>query len=53
MQLDLGFLKILRPAPSVWETLEDEQRVAVLDVLERLIVQAAQRTPETEDDDDE
>lgn len=52
MQLNLGFLKIPRPAPTVWKALEDEQRIAVLDVLERLIVQATCPEPETENDDE-
>ena len=52
MQLDLGFLKTRRPGPNVWAALEDEQRAAVLDVLERLIVQAARPEPEAEDDDE-
>ena len=58
MQLNLGFLKDLRRLtdprldPDVWAGLEDEQRIAVLDVLERLIVQAAGPEPEKEDDDE-
>ena len=52
MQLDLGFLKTLRPAPNVWAALDDEQRIAVLDVLERLIVQAARPEPDAEADDE-
>ena len=35
MQLNLGFLTNPRPGPDVWALLEDEQRMAVLDVLER------------------
>ena len=52
MQLNLGFLKNPRPGPDVWAVLEDEQLIAVLDVLERLIVQAARPEPEKEDDDE-
>ena len=52
MQLNLGFVKNPRPGPSVWAALEDEQRIAVLDVLERLIVQAARPEPEKEDGDE-
>lgn len=52
MQLNLGFLKNRRPGPNVWAALEDEQRIAVLDVLERLIVQAARPEPEKEDGDE-
>ena len=52
MQLNLGFLKNLRPGPNVWAALEDEQRIAVLDVLERLIVQAARPEAEKEDGDE-
>ena len=52
MQLNLGFLKNRRPGPDVWALLEDEQRLAVLDVLERLIAQAARPEPEQEDDDE-
>ncbi len=52
MQLNLGFLKDPRPDQNVWAALEDEQRIGVLDVLERLIVQAARPEPEKEDDDE-
>ena len=52
MQLNLGILKDPRPDPNVWAALEDEQRIAVLHVLERLIVQAAGPEPEKEDDDE-
>ena len=58
MQLNLGFLKDLRPLtdprldPNGWAVLEDEQRIAVLDVLERLIVQAARPEPEKEGEDE-
>ena len=52
MQLNLGFLKTPRLAPDVWAELEHEQRTALLDVLARLIVQAARPQP-AEDDDDE
>ena len=55
MQLNLGILKDLtdpRLDPNVWAALEDEQRIGVLDVLERLIVQAARPEPEKEDDDE-
>ena len=45
-----GFLKTPRPAPTVWQALEDEQRIAVLDVVERRIVQAARPELETEDE---
>ncbi len=51
MQLNLGFLKSPRPAPNVWEVLKNEQRIAVLDVLERLIAQAARPEPEADDDE--
>ena len=43
-----GFLKTPRPAPTLWKTLEDEWRIAVLDVVERRIVQAARPEPETQ-----
>ena len=52
MQLNLGFLKNPCPGPNVWAALEDEQRIAVLDVLERLIVQAARPEAEKEDGDE-
>ena len=52
MQLNLGFLKNPRPGPDVWAVLEDDQRMAVLDVLERLIAQAARPEPAQEDEDE-
>ena len=52
MQLNLGFLKTPRPGPNVWEALQDEQRLVVLDVLARLIVQAAPPNPAAEVDDE-
>ena len=53
MQLDLGFLKTPHPVPNMWEALDDEQRLALLDVPVRLIVQAARPEPNTEEHDDE
>ncbi len=53
MQLDLGFLKNPRPDPNIWEALEDAQRFAPLEVLVRLIAQAARPEPDTEEHDDE
>ena len=52
MQLNLGFLKDPSPGPDVWAVLENEQRMAVLDLLERLIAQAARPEPAREDDDE-
>ena len=52
MQLNLGFLKNPSPGPDVWAVLEDEQRMAVFDLLERLIAQAARPEPAQEDDDE-
>ena len=40
------------PGPDVWAVLEDEQRMAVFDLLERLIAQAARPEPAQEDDDE-
>ncbi len=53
MQLNLAFLDIPNPSATVWEQLDEEQRMAALDVLARLIAQAAQNelSPEGNDDD--
>ena len=52
MQLNLGFLKTPSPGPNVWAALEGEQRRVVLDVLIRLLVQAARPEPDVEGDDE-
>lgn len=45
MQLNLTFLEMPNPTAGVWDTLDAEQRLVVLEVLARLIAQATQ--PET------
>ncbi len=53
MQLNLTFLEMSNPNAVVWEKLDKEQRLVVLEVLARLIAQAAQpeRSAEGNDDD--
>ena len=41
MQLNLNFLEIPGPTKQVWESLDDEQRQAVIDKVSRLITKAA------------
>ena len=45
VQLNLMFLEIPTPSTRVWETLEEEQRRTALELLAKLIAQAAE--PET------
>ena len=52
MQRMLNFVDMPISAMQVWETLADEQRVLVLEVLAHLIVQATVRTPRSEEDHD-
>ncbi len=49
MQLNLAFLELPSPSASVWEAFDEEQRVAALHVLARLIAQAAQNDPDAEE----
>lgn len=53
MQLNLTFLEIPNPSAMVWETLSEEQRAAVLEVLARLIAQTAQPNLSKEGDNDD
>ncbi len=53
MQLNLAFLDIPNPSATVWEQLDEEQRIAALDVLARLVAQAAQNEPSAEGNDDD
>lgn len=53
MQLNLAFLEIPNPSTIVWETLDEAQRAAAVEVLARLIVQAAKREPNVEGNDDD
>lgn len=53
MQLKLTFVEIPNPSADVWATLEEEQRVAALERLAKLIANAAQPEPSAEDADDE
>ena len=53
MQLNLAFLEIPSPSASMWQALDEEQRVAALEVLARLIAQAARPEPSAEDSDDD
>ena len=46
MQLDLGFHD--RPEARVWERLDDEQRVAALQALTRLMIKAAKTNAKEE-----
>ena len=53
MQLNLAFREIPNPSTLVWETLDEEQRIVVLEMLAKLIAQAAEpeTTAEGRDDD--
>ncbi len=42
MQLNLAFREIPTPSTRVWETLEEEQRRTALELLAKLIAQAAE-----------
>lgn len=53
MQLNLAFLEIPNPSTLVWETLDEEQRAGAVDVLARLIAQAAKLEPNAEGNDDD
>ncbi len=49
MQLNLAFLELPSPSAIVWEALDEEQRLAALNVLAKLIAQAAQNDPSAEE----
>lgn len=53
VQLNLAFLEIPSPSAIVWETLDEAQRAAALDVLAKLIAQTAQLELSVEGNDDE
>ena len=53
MQLNLVFLEVPSPSASLWQALDEEQRVVVLEVLARLIAQAAQPQSDAEVNDDD
>jgi hypothetical protein len=53
VQLNLAFLELPGPSAIVWEALDEEQRVAALEVLAKLIAQAAQNELNKEGNDDD
>ena len=53
MQLNLTFLEFPNPNAAVWESLDETQRLVVLETLSRLIAQAAQRELRAEDNDND
>jgi len=53
VQLNLAFLDIPSPNDGVWEALHEEHRLEALEVLARLIAQAAQLERNGEDGDDD
>jgi predicted Fe-S protein YdhL (DUF1289 family) len=53
VQMDLSFLEIPGPTQQVWESLDDEQRQAVIDKVSRLIMKAALATQSNEEDADD
>ena len=53
MQMNLNFLETPGPTQQVWESLDDEQRQAVIDKLSRLITKAALETSINEEDTDD
>ena len=52
MQRNLNFLDLPIPETEVWETLENDQRTVVIEVLARLIAKAAFPNQKTEKDHD-
>lgn len=53
MHPNLAFLETPNPGEDLWQSLGQDQRVAALDVLARLVAQAARTEPTAEDNDDE
>jgi len=53
VQLNLAFLDIPNPSATVWDQLDEEQRIAAREVLARLIAQAAQNELSREGNDDD
>ena len=53
MQMDLSFLEVPGPTQQVWESLDDEQRQAVIDKVSRLIAKTALATQTNEEDTDD
>lgn len=53
MQLHLAFLDIPKPSATVWEQLDEEQRIAALELLARLIAQAVHNEPSGEGSEDD
>ena len=53
MQLDLSFLEIPGPPQQIWESLDHEQRQAVIEKLSQLIATAALATEIDEEDNDD
>lgn len=52
LQRNLNFLDLPIPETQVWETLENDQRTVVIEVLARLIAKAAFPNQKTEKDHD-
>ncbi len=53
VQLNLAFLEIPNPSAIVLESLDEAQRAATLEVLARLVAQAAQNHPSAQGADDD
>ena len=53
MQLNLAFLDIPNPSATAWDQLDEDQRLAALEVLAGLIAQAAQYERSVEGNDDD
>ena len=51
MQLNLTFLEMPNPTALVWDKLDEENRFVVLEMLARLIAQAAQAELSAEGND--
>jgi predicted Fe-S protein YdhL (DUF1289 family) len=51
--MELSFLEIPGPTRQVWESLDDEQRQAVIDQVSRLITKAALAVQTNEEDTDD